>query len=713
MSGRYRRSVGSPVLARTLAIAAAAALTLALVAGYVRRAAVDSDQFSNRATAALKDDSVRSLLAEKITDEVVLKHESDLIAARPIIESLTSSLIGSRAFTSLFRAGVRDVHRTIFNRDQDTVTLTLADVGTVLAATLDKLQPSIADEVDATGRVEVLRSDVGSAGGDLARIADKIRALAIILGALSLVFAAGALIVSPDRRRTVVDLGVGAAAGGVLLVLAYGVLRSLAINHVDTPEGRDAAAAVWDAFLADLRTAAWILAGSGAVVAAAAASLLRPIDVREPLRRAWAWVSRTPSRPALRVLRGVGLVALGLIVLLERDAVIQLLVTLVGVYLVYEGVMALLRIIYQPSTEAERQRARARPARDWRRLAVPLVAAALIGATVAIFVGGGGTTTAAPAAGPCNGHAALCDKPLNEVVLPATHNAMSVPLPGWYSAEQDRPIAGQLDDGIRGLLIDTHYADRLPNGKLRTYFGSREELRRQARQDGVPPDAVDAALRIRERLGFSGEGERGMYLCHTFCELGATPLKSALDDLRDFLVARPGEVVVVIVQDYLTPKDFVEAVKDTGLERFAYRGPTSGSWPTLREMIDSNQRVLFLSENKAGAAPWNHLAYKSITEETPYTFKKPAELTEASKLASSCKDNRGPPGAPLFLINHWISTDPLPKPSDASKVNAYKPLLARARECRRLRDHLPNLLAVNFYRRGDLFRVVDELNGVR
>jgi hypothetical protein len=46
-------------------------------------------------------------------------------------------------------------------------------------------------------------------------------------------------------------------------------------------------------------------------------------------------------------------------------------------------------------------------------------------------------------------------------------------------------------------------------------------------------------------------------------------------------------------------------------------------------------------------------------------------------------------------------------------VNAYEPLLARMRECRRQRKQLPNLVAVNFYRRGDLFRVVDALNGVR
>jgi hypothetical protein len=46
-------------------------------------------------------------------------------------------------------------------------------------------------------------------------------------------------------------------------------------------------------------------------------------------------------------------------------------------------------------------------------------------------------------------------------------------------------------------------------------------------------------------------------------------------------------------------------------------------------------------------------------------------------------------------------------------VNAYKPLLARMRECQKLRKHFPNLVAVNFYKRGDLFKVVDTLNGVR
>jgi hypothetical protein len=712
MSTRGRR-----LLARALVVAASLAILLALVAAYVRSAAVNSDQFANRATVALRDERVRTLIAERITDDVVLANQQDLLAARPIIESVASTVVGSRAFTGVFRAAVRDVHRAVFNRDANTVTLTVADVGTILGAALEKLRPALAKDVDASGRVTLIRRDLGSASGDAARFADSIKVLALLLVVLSVALVAGAVAVSPDRRETVVELGIGTAAAGVLLVVALAVLRSIAVGHVDGTDNQDAARAVWDAFLGDLRTAAWILASAGAVIAAAAASLIRPADLREPLGRLARRIAVEPERPALRALRGAALVAAGLVVLLARDWVLQLLLTVTGVFLVYGGLLAVLRLVYQPPApdeESALEEVAEEAPRVARRILPALIAAGVVAGTVAVFVGTGGTTTAAPAEGSCNGHEELCDRRLDEVALPATHNAMSVPLPGWYSAEQERPIADQLADGVRGLLVDTHYADRLPNGKLRTYFGSREELRRQVKQDGISPDAVDAALRTRERLGFSGEGERGMYLCHTFCELGGTRLDSVLDDLHDFLVANPGAVVVVINQDYVTPADFVRAVRDADLEDFAYRGPTGEEdWLTLREMVDTNQRVVFLAENHAGAAPWYHPVYKRITEETPYTFPKVSQLTDPAELPASCKQNRGPAGAPLFLMNHWISTDPLPRPSDAEKVNARAPLLRRARACQRIRKHLPNLVAVNFYRRGDVFGVVNTLNGVR
>jgi hypothetical protein len=64
-------------------------------------------------------------------------------------------------------------------------------------------------------------------------------------------------------------------------------------------------------------------------------------------------------------------------------------------------------------------------------------------------------------------------------------------------------------------------------------------------------------------------------------------------------------------------------------------------------------------------------------------------------------------------MNHWVQTTPAPLPSNAEIVNAYDFLLKRARACKRERGIMPNLIAVDFYRTGDLFKVVRTLNGIK
>jgi hypothetical protein len=230
---------------RALVVAASLALVLALVAAYARRALVDSDQFANRATVALQNESSRTLVAARITDGVVLDRAADLIAARPLIESAVSSIVGGRAFGKLFRSGVGDMHRALFARGQNTVTLTVADVGTVVGAALEKLSPKVAREIESTGRVALLRRHVGDVGAQAARIADAVRLLALGLLLASLGLVAAALALSADRRRTVVELGTGAAVAGVLLVVALAVVRSVAVNRVAGADEQAAARAVW------------------------------------------------------------------------------------------------------------------------------------------------------------------------------------------------------------------------------------------------------------------------------------------------------------------------------------------------------------------------------------------------------------------------------------------------------------------------------------
>lgn len=129
-------------------------------------------------------------------------------------------------------------------------------------------------------------------------------------------------------------------------------------------------------------------------------------------------------------------------------------------------------------------------------------------------------------------------------------------------------------------------------------------------------------------------------------------------------------------------------------------------------MIDSGQRLVVTAENDAGGVPWYHLVYAHALQETPFRFRAAAALTNAPQLPASCRGNRGPPSAPLLLINHWVDTSPVPRASLADTVNARDALLKRAQTCERIRHRLPNLVAVDFYRRGDVLGVVRTLNGL-
>src|SRR6185437_10433693 len=99
-------------------------------------------------------------------------------------------------------------------------------------------------------------------------------------------------------------------------------------------------------------------------------------------------------------------------------------------------------------------------------------------------------------------------------------------------------------------------------------------------------------------------------------------------------------------------------------------------------------------------------------QETPFHFTNAAELTDPSRVSESCRSNRGPASAPLFLVNNWVDTSPAPRASAAATVNEHAALLRRAEACRSIRHRLPNLIAVDFYKRGDVLGVVRALNGL-
>jgi hypothetical protein len=372
-----------------------------------------------------------------------------------------------------------------------------------------------------------------------------------------------------------------------------------------------------------------------------------------------------------------------------------------GASLAFVGLQELFRLVVRRIVEDERAETTTFGRRETKRAAVVLGLALVLAAAVA-WVGRPPETGLTRVSIGCNGDARLCDRRLDEVVLPGAHNAMSaVDAPNWMFPQQERSVAGQLEDGVRAFLVDVHPGFPV-SGRIRTDLGSDPALVGKM-QKAVGEEGLLAAQRIRARLSGPPDGPRGLYLCHGFCELGALPFVPWLRSLREFLVANPGDVVVVVIEDYATPEEMAAAFTESGLADLVYRGPLGPPWPTLRELADSRQRVVTFLESGKPGVEWMHPAFATI-QETPYTFHQPSEF--------SCAANRGGTAGSLFQINHWIETTPTPKPSNAAIVNAYDFLLGRARLCEKERGHVPNVLAVDFYRTGDLFRVVRTLNGL-
>ena len=253
----------------------------------------------------------------------------------------------------------------------------------------------------------------------------------------------------------------------------------------------------------------------------------------------------------------------------------------------------------------------------------------------------------------CNGHRALCDRTFDTVALPAAHNAMSNEDDGWTVSNQPHGLARQLEDGIRGMLLDTYPW----NGDL--------------------------------------------YLCHGYCELGATPLADALAVLRDFLDAHRGEVMVIIFEDGITAEQTAGAFAAADLDRLTYTWD-GGAWPTLGEMVAADTRLLVTAEQGGPPPDWYQHAW-DLYVDTPYDFATVDDFT--------CDVNRGAPTNPLFLLNHWVE-DPFPSAEQAAEANAYAVLHDRAVACAEAFGRNPNLVAVDWYTEGDLFLVVDGLNGM-
>ena len=331
--------------------------------------------------------------------------------------------------------------------------------------------------------------------------------------------------------------------------------------------------------------------------------------------------------------------------------------------------------------------------------------ATLIAIGLGVFVvacGSGPKASTHPVVSSCNGAAALCDRRLNAVVFPGTHNSFAASdQPGWHFAAQHYGIGRQLDDGIRAFLIDVHFGVYdTATGRVRTDLRAEGSDRNKVAAQ-LSPAALRAADRLVGRVGAGRlNGTPEPYLCHTLCELGAEPLNQELEVIRRFLDQNPDQVLVLIVEDYVPPTIIERAFKQSGLTRYVTTLDRGSPMPTLGTLVASGQRLLVFSEEEGGAPDW-YMSAPSFIQDTPLGAARPSRL--------SCKRYRGQATSPLLLINHWIPPFP-PSPTLNAGIGRPRFLRARIERCLKERGFEAAIVAVDFYDRTSIVEVARELN---
>lgn len=309
-----------------------------------------------------------------------------------------------------------------------------------------------------------------------------------------------------------------------------------------------------------------------------------------------------------------------------------------------------------------------------------------VGTTCSVFVavswvlipGEAGTGTAF-----CNGGADLCNRRYSDVVYPTTHNGMASVQAGFLGAVQDPDLVGQLDSGIRALMLDVHHWTT--PAEVESFLA---ELRPRARE-ALAPFATGAR-----------SSRPGLWLCHGICQLGATRLDDALAGVAGWLARNPAEVITIIVQDGVAPEPIMAAFRVAGLGQYLVRPPAPGRpWPTLGQLIDRGRRLVVFAENGDVPGTWYRNFYRSNAD-TPFDVRIPGGF--------SCRIGRGASRPTMLLINHWL-TDHAATRADAALVNTGSSLTAHAEQCA-ARGLRPTFLAVNFATVGDLVATVAAYN---
>jgi hypothetical protein len=286
----------------------------ALLALWIDRQVLNTDNWTDASTEMLAQPSVRNQTAAFLTDELYknVDVEGEIRAALPpVAQGLAGPAAGflrgrveARARKALARQDVQQLWEDA-NRKAHTLLLQLLDGGTRNVSTeggavvldlksllVDLEQRSgvggkLANQLPASAaQITILQSDQLDTAQNVAKVLD---GLPIVLVGLSILLFASALLLAPGyRRRAVRGYGIGLVVAGSLAIAAAAWIGDVLVERLSkTASTEPAIRGVWDIYDTLLLQAATAAVGYGAVIAYGALAAIVLITI--------VWWAPTPA----------------------------------------------------------------------------------------------------------------------------------------------------------------------------------------------------------------------------------------------------------------------------------------------------------------------------------------------------------------------------------------------------------------------------------
>ena len=626
---------------------------LAMISLWSWRTFADSQGFADVTTDMLEEPAVREIVAEQIIDAIQDQEAVAHLAAtaRPALEVVAEELVASDRFQGVFHTGVRELHRAIVEGRRSRLIVNVNDATPLVRQSLELTNPELAQALPD----DALEAIVGISQSTPLDTAMRVSSIAGWLIAPVAVLAVGSFVVAVrsavDRRRALEVIGLGLVATGV----AHFALLAAGLNVVasvgETDGDRTALRAVYWSVTSLLNVQAKVFITIGTVLAIAAA-YAGTGEIRSRLGMLRDAIGRGLQRPGWRAAASLAAIAVGFLAMRWPEATTSIAIRTVAFLGFVAGAIGLLDVL--GSVDWVREGVDPRPThgaalrhRDHRRDRGHHGDAALRRPRLRPGVA---VAQHRPTRDQRDG---LQRQPR----LVRSHPRRSGPrrhpqLDGRHRrrllrSEPDRQASAPNSPRASAPSCSTSTTESTETGTSAptSAAGPMRKRRGSSTPTIVPSPRVSRHSSVRRPT--SSE----VYLCHVYCEVGATRAVDTFRVIDDYLRENPNEVIVLILEDHVDAADAVDVLKKSGLGRHALQWDPGDPLPTLREMIRRRRNVLVLAENEGGAEPWYVPAYDAM-EETPYRFDSRGEF--------SCEENRGVEGNPLLLVNHWVTTgDPL------------------------------------------------------